>query len=474
MRRQDNFRRWRFECHSPLSPDHGVAQVDAAPDAERSRQRFELFDDRDRGFPDAVKIDGNARREADGVPFGRTGVRERVLRKYPGVVRNAAVRGQRFFAADGDAPEAAVHRIGGAERRDGKLAVLEIFELFRPLEGAVADGRNDLKVRRQRAQRDFEADLVVTRRRAAVRDHRGLERKCHLSDGLGLQYALGANAQRIQAPPSDVAHDEEFEYLVEIRRARIEQMMLEAAEFNRPQRQALRSRRVDAAGIDGHGNHRTSISLLEPGHTERGVQTAGKGQKNGLSARVNSRCHRVYRPKMARRRSPSSRCSRTPAVAMNIVSSPEMVPTTSGQRAVSMATATLWAAPMVVFSTVRLVPAVKRALTNCFRVEKSFLGGSGASGSTYRSPSLATPNSRRSRLTLDCVATCPCLRSMATNSDCRPTTCSRMIFASTVRRAGALELPLSEGGLESITRAPVHKFARSLHKNASSVNRRVA
>ena len=38
---------------------------------------------------------------------------------------------------------------------------------------------------------------------------------------------------------------------------------------------------------------------------------------------------------------------------MKIVSSPEMVPTTSGQRAVSIATATLCAAPMVVRSTVK-------------------------------------------------------------------------------------------------------------------------
>ena len=41
------------------------------------------------------------------------------------------------------------------------------------------------------------------------------------------------------------------------------------------------------------------------------------------------------------------------AVAMKIVSSPEMVPTTSGHSALSMATATLCAAPMVVRSTVR-------------------------------------------------------------------------------------------------------------------------
>jgi hypothetical protein len=60
---------------------------------------------------------------------------------------------------------------------------------------------------------------------------------------------------------------------------------------------------------------------------------------------------------------------------MKIVSSPEIVPTTSGQRAVSMATATLCAEPIEVFSTVRLLPAVRRALTNCLREEKSFFGG---------------------------------------------------------------------------------------------------
>src|SRR6266404_5552160 len=154
---------------------------------------------------------------------------------------------------------------------------------------------------------------------------------------------------------------------------------------------------------------------------------------------------------------------------MNMVSSPDRVPMTSGHRAVSMATATLCAAPTVVFSTVRFVPAVKRALTNCLRVEKSFLGAAGLSGSTYRSPILATPSSRRSRLTLDWVATCPCMRSIATSSVWRPTACSRMFFASVERRAGALVLSssISERSIESDR---VHKVARMLHKNARIVN----
>jgi len=60
----------------------------------------------------------------------------------------------------------------------------------------------------------------------------------------------------------------------------------------------------------------------------------------------------------------------------------EQAQAAAGHRAVSMATATLCAEPTVVFNTVRFVPAVKRALTNCFRVEKSLLGGAAVSGST--------------------------------------------------------------------------------------------
>jgi hypothetical protein len=49
---------------------------------------------------------------------------------------------------------------------------------------------------------------------------------------------------------------------------------------------------------------------------------------------------------------------------MKIVSSPEMVPMTSGHSALSMATATLAAAPMVVLTTVRQLPAGRIWRTN--------------------------------------------------------------------------------------------------------------
>ena len=52
---------------------------------------------------------------------------------------------------------------------------------------------------------------------------------------------------------------------------------------------------------------------------------------------------------------------RASCVARKIVSSPEIVPTTSGQLALSMATATLLAAPTVVRTTVSEGPAVRTA-----------------------------------------------------------------------------------------------------------------
>jgi uncharacterized protein YfiM (DUF2279 family) len=129
------------------------------------------------------------------------------------------LRGQGFLAADGDAPQAAIDRVGGAEWRYGQLVLFEILELFGPLEGAVAYRRNDLEVGRQRAQRHFEAHLIVARGGAAVRHHFGAQRQRHLRDGLRLQHALGADAQRIQVAAAHIAHDQKLQHLIKIRAA---------------------------------------------------------------------------------------------------------------------------------------------------------------------------------------------------------------------------------------------------------------
>ncbi len=160
-------------------------------------------------------------------------MRERILRQHPRIVGNAALGSQGFLAADGDAPQTAIDRIGRAEGRHRQLVLLEILELFRALESAIAHRRDDLKIGSQRAQRDFEAHLIVAGGGAAVRDHFGAERQRHLRDGLRLQHPLGAYAQRIHIAAADIAHDQEFEHLIKIRALCVNQMMFDGAQLRR-------------------------------------------------------------------------------------------------------------------------------------------------------------------------------------------------------------------------------------------------
>ncbi len=161
------------------------------------------------------------------------------------------------------------------------MMVLEILELFGSLERAVAHRCNDLNVGSESAQRDFEAHLIVARRRAAVRDALGFQRQGHLRDGLRLQHAFRAHAQRIEAAAAYVAHDEKPQHLVEIRGARVNQMMRHGAQLGGALGQGTRRGGIDASGIDRDGNHRPPVGVLEPGHAERGVESAGKSQKYG-------------------------------------------------------------------------------------------------------------------------------------------------------------------------------------------------
>ncbi len=195
-------------------------------------------------------------------------MRERILGQHPGILGNAALGSQSFLAADGDAPETAVHRIGRAEGRHRQLVLFEILKLLGALERAIAHRRDDLEIRSQGAQCDFEAHLVVAGGGAAVRDHFGTERQRHLRDGLRLQHALGADAQRIHIAAAHIAHDQEFQHLIKVRVLCVNQMMFDRAQLLRTLRQRCGRRRIDAAGIDGHGDDGPLIGILEPGNAK--------------------------------------------------------------------------------------------------------------------------------------------------------------------------------------------------------------
>jgi hypothetical protein len=118
------------------------------------------------------------------------------------------------------------------------------------LNGLVAHRRDDLEVRRQRAQRDFEAHLVVAGGGAAVRDAAAAELARHQRDGLRLHHALGADAQRIELAAAHVAHDQELQHLLEIVRARVDLVVLDGAQ------RLARSAGLGGGGVDAAGVHR--------------------------------------------------------------------------------------------------------------------------------------------------------------------------------------------------------------------------
>src|SRR6185312_1061142 len=259
-------------------------------------------------------------------------------------------------------------------------AALQVIELFLALEGAVADRCEHFELRRQRAHRDLEAHLVVTGRGAAVGDHVGAELARHVRDGLRLHDAFRADAKRVHLAALHVAHDEEAQHLLEVIRARIDLMMLHGAQRPSALGQRARRRLVDAAGVDRDGDDGTAVVLFEPGHEERSVETAGIGEDDGLIALLGNGIGHAQTRKMACSRATRASCALALAVAMKMVSSPEMVPATSRHSARSMATATLCAAPIVVRSTVSDGPARFNPRTNCASMAKSPLVRETSSG----------------------------------------------------------------------------------------------
>ena len=195
------------------------------------------------------------------------------------------------MTADGDPPQTPIDGVGGAERRNRQAMVFQVLELLGTLEGAVAYRREDGELRCEGAQCDLEAHLVVTGRRAAVRHHGGLERHGHLRDGLRLQHALGAHAQWVGSAAAHVPHDQILQHLIEVGGAGVDEMVLERAELCGARGQRRARLGVEPAGVDRDGDHRPPIGLLQPGHTERGIETAGKCQQNGRSARIELGCH---------------------------------------------------------------------------------------------------------------------------------------------------------------------------------------
>jgi hypothetical protein len=147
---------------------------------------------------------------------------------------------------------------------------------------------------------------------------------------------------------------------------------------------------------------------------------------------------------------------------MKMVSSPEIVPTTSGHCAVSIASATLCAEPMRVFSTIRLPPALKIAVTNCRTA-----GNAGGRRQRCLRQNVAIAHLRNAEFT-----------QIAAHARLR---CGMPLLAQQLDELGlAAHTALADDpGEQNAARRRavvigirVHKIARMLHKNANIVKTR--
>ena len=213
-----------------LGADHGIADVDAAPDSERPGEGFEALDDRDGGERDAVEEGGDALLKADRVARRIAGRIKGMLGQYPRAFRNAALRVQRLLAADRHAPQAAIHGICGTEWRHRQSPILDgVLQLLRTLNTRTVAisariGCGAAYAARLNRARSLPA-AVPSRARPSVdfRVRAIWAMVCACS-------TLAPTHRELQPAAPHVAHDEVFQHLPEEARARVDLMVRDGAQ----------------------------------------------------------------------------------------------------------------------------------------------------------------------------------------------------------------------------------------------------
>src|SRR6185437_11287760 len=167
----------------------------------------ERFDERHWIAALTIERDRDPLAKAERVPLGSAQAREGIAGEDPCLIRKAGGGGKRFGAADGDAPQTAVHRVARAAWRNRQRALAQKAHLVGAAECLVAHGREHLQIGRERAQRDLEAHLVVARAGAAVGDGVAAELHGYTGEGLRLHDPRGTHAQWVELAAAYVSHD---------------------------------------------------------------------------------------------------------------------------------------------------------------------------------------------------------------------------------------------------------------------------
>ncbi len=202
-----------------------------------------------------------------------------------------AFRRVRLLPADRRAPEAAVDGVGRRLRRHVHAALGEVRRRRLTREPEAADRRQDLDGLAplglgEEPERGVEPDLVVARARRAVGDGGGAEAGGLTDEHGRLHDALGADAQRVDAAPEDIALNEVGEHAVEQLGAGIDRRVARRAEVERALLDGVELARAEAAGVDGDGVDLLARRLPEVGDAERSVEAAAEGEDDGHEAGV--------------------------------------------------------------------------------------------------------------------------------------------------------------------------------------------
>ena len=148
------------------------------------------------------------------------------------------------------------------------MALRKKLELMFPLEGVVPDGSQYLQSRCECPQRDFESNLIVSCRSAAVGNSLDASLFGKIRELSRLQATLSTHAKRIQIAPPDIPHDQEPNHFVKKRLASLDQYVIDGTQGQGAFTQSVCGFRIQPTGIDGGCNDLPLIGFFEPGDTK--------------------------------------------------------------------------------------------------------------------------------------------------------------------------------------------------------------